>query len=151
MSDTAIPLCVDLDGTLTPIDTLHESILSLRARAPTALLRLPLWLSRGKAGFKREVAAHASIDIALLPFRADLLEWLGAEHTAGRRLVLVTAADRSIAEGVASHLGFFSEVIASDGISNLAGEGKRRALLDRFGEKGFDYVGNEAKIGRAHV
>jgi 4-hydroxybenzoate polyprenyltransferase/phosphoserine phosphatase len=145
LNDIAIPLCVDLDGTLTPVDTLHESILSLRARGPATLLRLPLWLSRGKAGFKREVAAHASIDIAQLPFRAELLEWLNAERTAGRRLVLVTAADRSIAEAVANHLGFFSEVIASDGISNLAGEGKRRALLDRFGEKGFDYVGNEAK------
>jgi 4-hydroxybenzoate polyprenyltransferase len=145
MSDAAIPLCVDLDGTLTPIDTLHESILSLRARAPTALLRLPVWLSRGKANFKRQVASHASIDITRLPFRPELLEWLGAERAAGRRLVLVTAADQSIADGVAKHLGFFSEVIASDGVNNLAGEGKRRALLDRFGEKGFDYVGNDSK------
>jgi 4-hydroxybenzoate polyprenyltransferase len=145
LSELAIPLCVDLDGTLTPIDTLHESILSLRASAPTALLQLPLWLSRGKAKFKREVAKHASINIARLPFRPELLEWLDTERTAGRRLVLVTAADRSIADGVANRLGFFSEVIASDGINNIAGEGKCRALLDRFGEKGFDYVGNDSK------
>jgi len=97
MSDIAIPLCVDLDGTLTPIDTLHESILSMRARAPASLLRLPLWLSRGKAKFKREVAAHASIDFARLPFRPELLQWLEAERATGRPLVLVTAADRSIA------------------------------------------------------
>jgi 4-hydroxybenzoate polyprenyltransferase/phosphoserine phosphatase len=145
MLDTAIPLCVDLDGTLTPIDTLHESILSLRAHAPTALLRFPAWLSKGKAHFKRQVAAHAAIDVTRLPFRPELLEWLNAERAAGRRLVLVTAADQSIAEGVARHLGLFSEVIASDGINNLAGEGKRCALLKRFGEKGFDYVGNDSK------
>ena len=145
MSDAAVPLCVDLDGTLTPIDTLHESILSLRVRAPATWLRLPLWLSRGKAAFKREVAAHASMDFTRLPFRPELLEWLEAERATGRPLVLVTAADQSIADGVAEHLGLFGEVIASDGFNNLAGEGKRRALLNRFGEKGFDYVGDDSK------
>src|ERR1700733_1623682 len=124
MSDIAIPLCVDLDGTLTPIDTLHESILSLRARGPGTWLRLPLWLSRGKAAFKHEVGAHASMDFTRLPFRPELLEWLEAERATGRPLVLVTAADQSIADGVAEHLGLFGEVIGSGGFNNLAGGGK---------------------------
>ena len=43
------PLCVDLDGTLTPVDTLHENFLALVRQAPGSLLSLPRWLAGGKA------------------------------------------------------------------------------------------------------
>jgi len=139
-----IPLCVDLDGTLTPIDTLHESALALAREAPAALLSLPRWISRGKAALKHELAARAQIDVRHLPYRRDLLDWLRSERDRGRRLVLATAADRRIADAVAAHLGLFEEVIASNGTDNLSGRAKRAALVARFGEKGFDYVGNDA-------
>jgi 4-hydroxybenzoate polyprenyltransferase/phosphoserine phosphatase len=139
----AVPLCVDLDGTLTPVDTLHESLLSLARQAPAALLRLPLWLRTGKARVKREIAARIHFDAAQLPLNPELLEWLRAERARGRRLVLATAADSAVAEQIAARLGLFDEVIASDGIRNLSADAKRAALVDRFGERGFDYVGNE--------
>jgi hypothetical protein len=56
--------------------------------------------------------------------------------------VLATASDRRIAEAVAGHLGLFDEVLASDGIENLKGERKARALEDRFGKGAYDYVGD---------
>ena len=40
----ALPLVVDLDGTLTPTDTLLESILQLLRRSPWDVFALPLWL-----------------------------------------------------------------------------------------------------------
>jgi 4-hydroxybenzoate polyprenyltransferase/phosphoserine phosphatase len=138
-----VPLCVDLDGTLTPVDTFHETLLSLVRTAPAALLSLPFWLRSGKARVKHEVAARVAFDAAYLPLNRPLLEWLTAERAHGRRLVLVTAADSSIANGVAARLGVFDEVIASDGGRNLSAEAKRAALVERFGERGFDYVGNE--------
>jgi 4-hydroxybenzoate polyprenyltransferase len=139
-----VPLCVDLDGTLTPVDTLHENLLSLARQAPAALLLLPVWLLRfGKARVKREVAARIQFDAVQLPLNPQLLQWLKAEHARGRRLVLATAADSAIAEQVAARLGFFHEVIGSDGIRNLSSDAKRAALVERFGERGFDYVGNE--------
>ncbi len=143
--ETAVPLCIDLDGTLTPVDTLHESLLNLVRRAPVFLARLPFLLPRGKAWFKQAVAARAQIDIASLPLRPDLLEWLRLQRSAGRRLVLVTASDRSMADAVSGQVQLFDEVMASDGSLNLDGERKRAALVARFGEKGFDYAGNEPK------
>jgi 4-hydroxybenzoate polyprenyltransferase/phosphoserine phosphatase len=137
-----IPLCVDLDGTLTPVDTLDESLLALARNTPAALPLLPLWLRRGKAGFKQALADRVRLDVASLPLRPELMEWLQAEHAAGRRLVLVTAANRQIADDVAERVGVFDEVLASDAHTNLAGENKRAALVARFGERGFDYVGN---------
>lgn len=137
------PLCVDLDGTLTPVDTLHEGLLALAARAPLSLFALPAWLARGKAAFKREVCARAPVDAEALPLHPQLLDWLRAQKASGRRLVLATASDQRTAEAVAQHSGLFDEIVASDGVNNLAGEGKRRALVQRFGERGYDYVGND--------
>src|SRR5208283_2756056 len=46
---------------------------------------------------------------------------------------------------VAGHLTFFDMVLASDGITNLAAERKRARLVAQFGEKGFDYAGDESR------
>ena len=145
MAATALPLCVDLDGTLTPVDTLHESLLAMTRQSPEVLLRVPGWLARGKTEFKRQVAARASVDAALLPYRGALLEWLRAERASGRRLVLATASNHATADAVAAHLQLFDEIVATDDSGeNLSGEDKRRALVARYGDKGFDYVGNDA-------
>jgi len=53
-------------------------------------------------------------DIATLPYRAELLEWIRAEHASGRRIVLCSASDAKFAEKVADHLGLFHEVMASE-------------------------------------
>ncbi len=143
MTPAPLPLCIDLDGTLTPVDTLHEGLLALAKSSPLSLLALPAQVARGKAAFKAFVVEHSTVDVDVLPIRADLLEWLQAEKAGGRHLVLVTASDRRTAEPVAQRLGLFDEVIASDGERNLAGEAKREALVQRFGEKGFDYAGND--------
>ena len=139
---SSLPLCVDLDGTLTPVDTLHESLVGLGRVSPLSLLLTPLWLSRGKAGFKRAVFERSPTDVEALPLNPELLAWLRAERDAGRSLVLVTASDRATADAVAQRVGLFDEVIASDGSTNVSGANKRDALRARFGDKGFDYVGN---------
>jgi 4-hydroxybenzoate polyprenyltransferase len=143
MSNLSVPLCVDLDGTLTPIDTLHEGVLGMARQAPLALLSLPFWLISGKARLKREVAGRTRFDATHLPLNASLLCWLEAERRSGRRLLLVTAADSAIAAQVAARVDLFDETIASDGARNLSAETKRAALVERFGERGFDYVGDE--------
>lgn len=134
------PLCVDLDGTLVRTDTLHESLLLLATRSPLDLLRLPGWLLRGKAAFKRELAQRVTPDPATLPYDERVLEVL---RTSGDRTkVLCTAADQSIADAVANHLGVFDLALGSDGGTNLSGERKASALATRFGEGRFDYMGN---------
>ncbi len=137
-----VVLAVDLDGTLTPVDTLHEGLVSLLKARPLDVLRLPTWLGAGKARFKREVAQRAPLDASLLPYHEPVLERLREARSAGRRTVLATASDETVAQAVADHLGLFDEVIASDGRNNLSGVQKRDALVERFGAGGFDYVAN---------
>lgn len=143
-NDNNQPLCVDLDGTLIHSDMLHETVIGLVKVDPIAALRLPFWLLRGKAELKQRIAGLIEFDPASLPYNLDFVEWLRQQHTQGRRLILCTASDRSIAAPIAKHLGFFDEVIASDGVVNLAGENKAKTLVDRFGERGFDYAGNSS-------
>ena len=45
---------------------------------------------------------------------------------------------------VANHVGIFDEVLGSDGKTNLRGGNKLKALIARFGERGFDYAGNSS-------
>ena len=57
---------------------------------------------------------------------------------------MVTASDEKLALGLAEHLGAFDQVLASDGKCNLAGRNKASALRERFGLRGYDYIGNSA-------
>lgn len=138
------PLCIDLDGTLLAGDSLHEGLVAMLKQHPLRSLALPLVLLKGKAAFKHRVAEVVGVDPAVLPYRHDVLEWLLEQRAAGRKLVLATAADRNVAQAVAEHLGLFEEVISSGGGLAGGGEGKRAALRERFGERGYDYAGNDA-------
>ena len=138
-------LCVDLDGSLIRTDLLYEAVLLLTIHHPLKLLAFPGWLAQGKAVFKEKIAALVAPDAALLPYNDELLAWITEQRKSGRRVVLCTASDRSYAQGVADHVGIFDEVLASDGSTNLSGSRKAALLVERFGSRGFDYVGNSHK------
>jgi 4-hydroxybenzoate polyprenyltransferase len=117
MNAQSVPLCIGVNGTLTPANARHE-------RALGALKRV-------------------AFDAGALPFRDELLGWLAEERAAGRRLVLVADGDSNLEHQVAAHLGLFDEVARADGDGSAA-DRKRRALIERFGERGFDYAGSDA-------
>ncbi len=138
---TAIPLCVDLDGTLIYSDLLFESLARVLGRKPWLLLLIPFWLLSGRAALKRRLADAADLDPAALPYNQPLLEWLRAEKRSGRTLILATAADERLARGVAEFLDIFDEVAASDGVQNLK-SGIKLQRLENLAGGPFDYVGN---------
>ncbi len=136
-----VPLCVDCDGTLLRTDLLHEAILRLLKRRPWMIFVMIGWLLGGKADFKARVAARAPVDPRHLPLRDEVMALIAGARAEGRPVILATAADRSHAQAVADHLGLFDDVLSTEG-QNLASHAKARALVDRYGEKGFDYVGD---------
>ena len=141
----ACPVVVDLDGTLVKTDLLLESLCRLQRQQPLAFFALPFWLLRGRAYLKREIARRVEFDATLLPYRMELVDYLRAEREKGRMIVLATGADELLARKVADHLRLFDLVLASDGTTNLSGERKRVRLADEFGEKGFEYAGNDSR------
>ena len=57
---------------------------------------------------------------------------------------LASASDARAVSPLAETVGAVG-CLASDGRTNLAGEAKAAALAARFGERGFDYIGNERR------
>jgi 4-hydroxybenzoate polyprenyltransferase len=134
------PLCVDLDGTLIKSDSLFDAACQFLHRNPLRFWQLPLWLAKGRARLKAEVARRAPLDVTRLPYNADLLRYLQAQRREGRQLYLASGADGPLAERAAAYLGIFSGVLASDCVTNLTSRKKLALLKARFGE--FDYIGN---------
>ena len=106
-------------------DTLHESILLLSKQAPVSVPFTLFWLLLGKATFKSKLAESVSLNVDLLPYNQELIDWLIEQRACGKKIVLSTAADNKIAKAVAEHLALFDEVFASDGKTNNASLNKR--------------------------
>lgn len=143
-SRDATPLVVDLDGTLVATDTLWESVVLAVRNAPLACPGLALSLLSGKAGFKAALAGRVLPDASTLPYREPVLAYIRSARASGRAVYLVTAADQRIADRVAEHLGVFDEAIGTHEGRNLKAENKAALLVERFGEKRFEYVGDSA-------
>jgi 4-hydroxybenzoate polyprenyltransferase len=139
----ALPLCVDLDGTLIHGDLLWECIVLLLKQNPFCLLLVPFWLLRGgRAKVKRQAAQRAALEPGNIAYNRELFEFLQGEHRRGRPLVLATAADQQLAEAVAAHTGLFHRVHGSRDGQNLKGRAKAEFLRATYGSGGFDYAGN---------
>lgn len=136
------PLVVDLDGTLLRSDMLIESMLGYLKQDRASLLQLPLWLLKGKAPLKEQLASRVRIDVTSLPYNKEVLSFLRHARSEERHIVLATATHRIYAEQIAHHLGLFNQIIATAGSRNISSRTKRDRLVEQFGEKGFDYIGN---------
>jgi 4-hydroxybenzoate polyprenyltransferase/phosphoserine phosphatase len=138
------PLCLDLDGTLIATDALWESFLLLIKEKPLLVPLLPIWLAAGRAQLKRKIAEHVLPNPASLPYRQEVLDYIERAKAEGRPIFLVTASDQKIARAISDHLGLFDDVIGSDGETNLKADRKKAYLDERFGAKGYDYVGDSS-------
>lgn len=133
------PLCGDLDGTLVRSDMLIEGVL---ASATNPLLyRALLGLRSGsRAAFKRSVAAASKFDPALLPYNDRLLAFLREQ----RRLVAGWCWSRRQMRPSRIGLPPIWACLTRCCFrwrAQIEGAAQGRALIERFGQGGFSYVG----------
>jgi 4-hydroxybenzoate polyprenyltransferase len=136
------PLCIDCDGTLINADLLHESLVRIILNNPGTIFLVVFWTIQGRAHLKSKLAHHIQPDISLLPFRDEVLHFARERKTLGGKVLLATASNGVLAQKIADHCGVFDEVLASDELTNFKGKTKKLYLVERFGEKGFDYAGD---------
>lgn len=134
---------MDLDGTLTPADTLVEAVIRLAARRPLAFARALVALTRGRAAFKRAIFDIDGFDPETTPYRPEVVALARRARAAGGGSHLVTGADQRVANAVADHLGVFDSAVGSSGDVNLTGAAKADYLRARF-PNGFAYVGDSS-------
>ena len=141
----APPLVVDVDGTLVSGDLLVEGAARLLASSPLSLFVLPFRLvAGGRAALKRSIARVAPLPPEALMLNPAVLDEIATARAAGREVWLASASDELAVAPLAEAVGA-TGCIASDGRTNLAGRAKAAVLVERFGEGGFDYIGNERR------
>ena len=124
----AIPLAVDLDGTLIATDLLWEGLFLLLRKNPLYLFLVPFWLAVGPGAAEAGDRRTASTSIRpRCPIARRCSQRLRDEHAAGRKIVLATGTPRKFAEAIAAHLGMFDAVLATDGLaqSDLGPQARR--------------------------
>jgi 4-hydroxybenzoate polyprenyltransferase/phosphoserine phosphatase len=142
--ETALTLCIDLDGTLIRADLSVESVLAALKRQPWILFWLPLWLLQGKARLKAELAKRTQLDASVLPYNEAVLALIQDARAAGKQVWLVTGSHRLHAERVQDHLRVFDRILATDDDVNLTGSRKAAALDQELGAGRYTYVANGA-------
>lgn len=143
MGSSAIPLYVDLDGTLAVGDVALESLARLLLTAPWRLVPVVGAAAGGRAAVKRALARSSPLDPARVVYRRSVLDYIRRARSEGRDVVLATAGDESVASAVADHLGLFSGILASNGAENLSGGAKLSAIQAHAGTPdAFEYIGN---------
>jgi 4-hydroxybenzoate polyprenyltransferase len=143
LTNSNTPIAVDLDGTLIYTDMLYETFVRALFRSPWIIFLLLPWLLKGRAYLKYQLTEHSEIDVEVLPYNVELIEYLSAKKDT--KIVLCTATNQELAEKISAHLGIFSETMGSSLQCNLAGTTKAKALVEKFGEKEFIYAGNEIR------
>lgn len=135
-------LVVDLDGTLLRSDILFETFWSAIGRSGLNAVRAGGALMQGKAALKRTLAETGPIDVATLPYDAQVVAYVKTWRAEGGKAALVTASDEQVARAIQDHLGIFDEVYGSDGVRNLKGPNKAAFLTGHYPGDGFAYMGD---------
>ncbi len=137
-----IPLAVDFDGTIGLADTLAW----LRARAASSGAdveqRRVEQRTLSKQAEKVFLWEEIGLDLDDVPFDDGLVAALSEVRRAGRRLVLVTGSAQGLADAVADRLRIFEEALGTSRTVNLTGPRKAAALVSRFGDQRYDYLGD---------
>lgn len=139
----AIPLIVDLDGTLIQTDSLIECALSVLSKRPLGLVGSVAAMLNGKARFKSRLADMAVPDPATYPYNQAVLAQIHEARSNGVKVYLATGAHERIARAVYDYLGLFDGLFASTREVNLSRQEKADLLVRQFGANGFDYIGND--------
>ncbi len=147
MQNDSTPLCVDLDGTLIRTDIMLESFVRAFKSHLYIIFFIPFWLMKGKNHLKMQLAIRSDIDVDNLPYEETFLQYIRDQFSEGRELVLVTGSYEKYANKIAEYLGIFSGVVSTNDSVNLTGRNKAKYLEEKYGQRNFDYAGNESKDG----
>lgn len=138
-------LIVDLDHSLITIDLLQFSSKKALCINPLLIFIIPFWLMRGKGFLKDKLSQRVFIDATKLPYNQLVIKYIKQRKSIGDNIILATASHYKYANAVAEHLQFFDEVMASDKFFNLSSHNKAKKLVEKFGNKNFDYIGDHSR------
>jgi len=145
MKTNSTPLIVDLDHTLIDTDLLFLSSLGVLTKSPWLIAHYFFWLWQGKGYLKDQLVRRFEINIPELPYNESVISYIMKRKKEGSKIILATASHKNYAFAVAKHLKIFDDVMASNKDFNLSSHNKADTLVERFGERNFDYMGDHMR------
>lgn len=138
------PLVLDVDGTFLRTDMLYECFWAGLGRAPLATLAACARHLGERQVLKRELAEVAGLRTELLPVNREVEALARRAQAEGREVVFASASDSALVTALARDHGLSPKIFATTRERNLKGAAKAEALVEAYGEGGFDYAGDHA-------
>lgn len=136
------PLVIDIDGSLLRTDMLMESFLTALGKNAIETMKSTYKHITNRALVKAEMARLSDLDVSRLPVNEAVLALAKQAQAEGRDVVLASGSDQSLVDKLAARFGLEGAHLGSDSKVNLTGNAKGDALVERYGQGGFDYVGD---------
>jgi 4-hydroxybenzoate polyprenyltransferase len=138
-----IPLVVDVDYTLLRTDLFAEGLVHILRDQPHQLPHLlGVFLTQGIVGVKEAAWKLSHQHFTEPPFNTCVTALMAQANQEGRKIILCSAGCQDAIKAVGDSLGFPVECAGSENGRNLKSSRKADFLVSRFGEKGFDYIGD---------
>ncbi len=138
-----VPLVVDVDYTLLRTDLFAEGLVHILRDQPHQLLHLlGVFLAQGIVGLKKAAWKLSHQHFTEPPFNTGVTALMAQANQEGRKIILCSAGCQDAVNAVGDSLDFPVECAGSENGRNLKSSRKADFLVSRFGEKGFDYIGD---------
>ena len=115
-NDAALPLVVDVDGTLIAGDLSVESAVRFVSTFPLRSLAFPFWilLGGGRAALKRRIACQVALPPATLALNPSVVAEIDAARTEGREIWLASGSDERVVAPLAGAVGATGHIASDD-------------------------------------
>ena len=137
-------LVIDLDNSLLKIDLFKETLGKSLLKQPWVFLKTVLLAFKSRAAAKTFITKKSTTEWHTLPYNSKIFDIITIYKQMGYKILLVTGAPKGYAHPIASHLGLFDKVIATDEQINTTGANKLDAIINEVGDD-FIYLGDSLK------
>lgn len=144
VDDDIRPLVVDLEGSLLKAHGLYELVLFSIRENPKNFFGVLAALRLGGGALRSYVERWASEVLPVAPASSQVEQLMDEARAKGSPIVLAAASGREVGIAAEQRFGPFDEVITTERSNELKGKNRATALVERFGEKGFDYIGGSS-------
>lgn len=121
-----------------------ESILLLIKKNPFLIFMVLMWLLKGRANLKQQLAQRVDIHYQLLPLNLEFYTYLLNQQKQGRDIILISASNLKPVRDISNHMGLFIDSMGSDEQINLKSHAKLARILQLNQDTGFAYAGNSS-------